>query len=268
MFAFGKYDPCSVFHTSQKIDRIKQQLTDLANLVSSGHTVEDDEDEGPLADDELETLRAAGVIASPTEQKGKHTPVSPRHIVFVEDAAEGEPTRRLPLWVLTIFSVQQHLEKSTSVDKTANSVTPASGSDLGWKTQNSTQSKRRRRKKQSIVDESPEEGEQGPVNVVRDCISVPLLQRRLTSAQKHRKHLLKELAARLVRDTQLSYALRELEMQRLLAGKGGRKKVRGAELVEEDKDDFEDEDDDQHKQKSVPSVYKPRVYKWRVERKR
>lgn len=88
-------------------------------------------------------------------------------------------------------------------------------------------------------------------------------------AQKHRKRLLKELAARLVRDTQLSYALRELEMQRLLMGKGGRKKVRGAELVkEEDKDSSEDEDHSPSKQKSDPSVYKPRVYKWRVERKR
>jgi len=88
-------------------------------------------------------------------------------------------------------------------------------------------------------------------------------------AQKHRKRLLKELAARLVRDTQLSYALRELEMQRLLVGKGGRKKVRGAELVEEeDRDTPEDEDDSSPKQKSDPSVYRPRVYKWRVERKR
>lgn len=52
-------------------------------------------------------------------------------------------------------------------------------------------------------------------------------------------------------------------------GKGGRKKVRGAELVkEEDKDSSEDEDHSPSKQKSDPSVYKPRVYKWRVERKR
>lgn len=91
----------------------------------------------------------------------------------------------------------------------------------------------------------------------------------LPVAQKHRKHLLKELAARLARDTQLSYALRELEMQRLLVGKGGRQKVRGAELVEEEnRDSPDDADDSPHKQKSNPSVYKPRVYKWRVERKR
>lgn len=91
----------------------------------------------------------------------------------------------------------------------------------------------------------------------------------LLIAQKHRKRLLKELAARLTRDTQLSYALRELEMQRLLVGKGGRKKVRGAELIqEESRGDSDDDDDSSHKLKSDPSVYKPRVYKWRVERKR
>ena len=167
---------------------------------------------------------------------------------------------------------QQYLELSTVVDKAAHNVAltgSSGGSDLGWKIPDSVKS-RRRRKKPSIVDsvdDNPEE-EQPLVNVVRDCILVFLWRHPSTCvAQKHRKHLLKELAARLVRDTQLSYALRELEMQRLLVGKGGRKKVRGAELVEEDGDSSEDEDSP-HKQKSDPSVYKPRVYKWRVERKR
>ncbi|KAF8560170.1 small-subunit processome [Imleria badia] len=222
----------------KKIDKIKRQLTDLANLVSSGHNVVDDsEDDEPLASDELEILRAAGVIAPHTPRKRKQTRASPKHIVFAEDATEA----------------QQHLEQSA--DKGINNITstgPSGGSDLGWKMHDSAKS-RRRRKKQSVVDsvdDSPEE-EQDVINA------------------KHRKHLLKELAARLVRDTQLSYALHELEMQRLLVGKGGRKKVRGAELVEEeDRDSADDEDNTPRKQKSDPSVYKPRVYKWRVERKR
>lgn len=131
---------------------------------------------------------------------------------------------------------------------------------------------RRRQKKRSIVDgvDSAAEEEQDLVNVVRAHIIVSLSCHPSTAvAQKHRKRLLQELAARLVRDTHLSYALRELEMQRLLVSKGGRKKVQGAELVEEeDKNSSEDEDYSPHKQKSDPSVYKPRVYKWRVERKR
>ncbi|KAG8219633.1 u3 small nucleolar RNA-associated protein 11 [Butyriboletus roseoflavus] len=212
----------------KKIDKIKRQITDLANLVSSGHTVEDSGDDEPLADAELETLRTAGVIPPDTARKRS----SPKHIVFAEDAAEA----------------QQYLEQST-VDKAANIVTLAgssSRSELGWKTQDSAKS-RRRRKNQSIVDGVDSAAEEQDLNV------------------KHRKRLLKELAARLVRDTQLSYALRELEMQRLLVGKGGRKKVRGAEFVEDEDKDTEDGD---RKQKSDPSVYKPRVYKWRVERKR
>jgi U3 small nucleolar RNA-associated protein 11 len=172
-----------------------------------------------------------------------------------------------------VSQVQQHLERSTLVDKGAYNVVltgSSGGSELGWKIHESVKSKRRRKKSSTDgVDDDPEE-EKPLVNIVRDCISVFLSRHPSTCiAQKHRKHLLQELAARLVRDTQLSYALRELEMQRLLVGKGGRKKVRGAELVEEDGGDSpEDEDSSPPKQKSDPSVYKPRVYKWRVERKR
>jgi len=210
----------------KKIDKIKRQLTDLADLVSS-RTADDE----PLEDAELETLRAAGVIAQSSSQKR-----TPKHIVFASDAAEA----------------QKYLEKNNLVDKHEHKLTGSSGElDLGWKADDSVKSGRRR-KKQLIADtvDDPSEEEQ-EVNV------------------NDRKRLLKELAARLARDTQLSYALRELEMQRLLVGKGGRKKIRGAELVEEDGNDSpDDEDDSPRKPKSDPSVYKPRVYKWRVERKR
>jgi U3 small nucleolar RNA-associated protein 11 len=89
--------------------------------------------------------------------------------------------------------------------------------------------------------------------------------------QEHRGRLLKELAARLKRDTQLSYAARELEMQRLLMGKGGRQKIRGVEKVEGDDEDEDRSDDDvpSHSHaKSDEQAYRPRVYKWRMERKK
>jgi len=90
--------------------------------------------------------------------------------------------------------------------------------------------------------------------------------------QQNRKRLLKELAARLKRDTQLRCTQRELEMQRLLAGKGGRRKLRGVEEVgAENKDEDEDEMDDTAASKASKAdekTYKPRVYKWRIERKR
>jgi U3 small nucleolar RNA-associated protein 11 len=110
------------------------------------------------------------------------------------------------------------------------------------------------------------------LNVVRKPSSVVIRPMR-TPIQQHRKHLLKELAARLKRDTQLRYTQRELEMQRLLAGKGGRRKLRGVEEVgAEDNDEDEDETDDgkdsNARSKANEKTYKPRVYKWRIERKR
>jgi U3 small nucleolar RNA-associated protein 11 len=95
--------------------------------------------------------------------------------------------------------------------------------------------------------------------------------------QQERRRLITELAARLARDKQLRYAQRELEMQRLMMGKGGRRKLRGAEKVEggsEDEDDDEDEIDARkgkvpaRKNRVDDDTYKPRVYKWRLERKR
>ena len=83
---------------------------------------------------------------------------------------------------------------------------------------------------------------------------------------------MKELSARLSRDRQLRYAGRELEMQRLLMGKGGRKKLRGVEKVEVDEDEDDTDDNDLKPGKKTKTAdeksYRPRVYKWRMERKR
>lgn len=93
-----------------------------------------------------------------------------------------------------------------------------------------------------------------------------------------RRKLLKELAARVDRDRQLRYTEREFEMQRQLMGKGGRKKIQGVEKVEGDDDEEDDDEDeiDARRGKRRPSstrqvdeaTYRPRVYKWRLERKR
>lgn len=97
-----------------------------------------------------------------------------------------------------------------------------------------------------------------------------------TNGSLNKKRLLKELASRLGRDKQLRYAEREFEMQRLMMGKGSRQKIVGAEKVEGDDMDVEDEDEiDSRKgkrravtRKVDEATYKPRVYKWRLERKR
>lgn len=89
---------------------------------------------------------------------------------------------------------------------------------------------------------------------------------------------MKELAARMHRDTQLRYAQREFELQRAMMGKGARQKIAAAEKTGEDDEDSEDDQDALDARKGKPSksrpktvneeTYKPRVYKWKLERKR
>lgn len=135
--------------------------------------------------------------------------------------------------------------------------------DLGWKVpDDNKQKKRKSPPSPKMKDEAEAE---------REIVS----EERNQLATVNRRRLLKELSARLARDKQLQYAEREFQMQRLLMGKGCRKKLRGTEKVEGD-DDREDEDEaDARKGKERRLVtkvdektYKPRVYKWRLERKR
>ncbi len=74
----------------------------------------------------------------------------------------------------------------------------------------------------------------------------------------------------------LRYAERELEMQKLLMGKGRSRKLKGVERVDGTKEESEDEDTKDARrvgqsrtQKGVEEkAYRPRVYRWRAERKR
>lgn len=73
----------------QKIDKLKTQLSALADLVKLG--AGEDEEEG-LGEEDLEILREAGLLAESTTKpkKRKSIRAAPRHIVFAEDEAEGE----------------------------------------------------------------------------------------------------------------------------------------------------------------------------------
>jgi U3 small nucleolar RNA-associated protein 11 len=59
------------------------------------------------------------------------------------------------------------------------------------------------------------------------------------------QELLPELQARLQRDTHLRYALRELEMQRALMGKGASRKIRGPELIKPDGEEGDELNEDE-----------------------
>jgi len=70
-------------HFSQKIDRIKSQLSTMADLVHEG---------GGVDEEELPVLERSGVLES-QKLKGKaksHSMKRPKHVVFVEEGEEGK----------------------------------------------------------------------------------------------------------------------------------------------------------------------------------
>ncbi|KAG6866054.1 hypothetical protein C0991_009151 [Blastosporella zonata] len=217
----------------KKIDKLKSQLTAMADLMKPG--LLDKEAENDLDEEELQTLMDAGIISAQSGRSGRR---KGKHIVFVDNAAEAHNYR-------PIQSSLKPEQLDVDMDDTEEV-------DLGWKS-TATKKSKKSKHESSNLDETLDE----------------------TSPSDNRRRLLKELSARLVRDLQLRYAEREFEMQRLMMGKGGRKKIAAAEKVEDDSDSEEDEDEvdaRKGKQKKAPKTndetYKPRVYKWRLERKR
>ncbi|KAJ3998576.1 u3 small nucleolar RNA-associated protein 11 [Lentinula boryana] len=222
----------------KKIDKIKAQLTALADLVPA-----EDSEENSLNPEELETLEQAGLISSQSKKGSK------RHIIFVDD---DQAARN--------YVGPSHAPRPDAMNVEAQDQSV----DLGWIRPNE---KRRSKKRQSAPDHDDTEDAEGHSDIAEEIEG---------SAQQHRQRLLKELSARLVRDKQMRYAEREFEMQRLMMGKGARKKISAPERVGDDDNSDEDEDaldargGRSRKTSATKSdeTYKPRVYKWRIERKR
>ena len=86
------YQKIVIFHIAlpQKIDKIKSQLTALADLVKPRHFNTDNDDDSAVEDDldedELQILRDAGVIYF---SRSKGSGNKSKHIVFVDDEQEG-----------------------------------------------------------------------------------------------------------------------------------------------------------------------------------
>ncbi|KAH9858062.1 small-subunit processome [Lenzites betulinus] len=221
----------------KKIDKLKNQLTQLADLLKSGAG----DGTGELDERELEVLREAGVIP-PESKKARRKSQSKKgkHVLFADDAEEARQ-----------YAASSRKSANSEEDVSMDVSAPDSV-DLGWKVPE--QSKRKRRKSNAGSEEQEASKEEAPVGTAEE-------------AKEHRTRLLKELSARLVRDRHLRYAERELEMQRALMGKGGAQKVAGVERI--DREGEEDEDEDERPAKKVDEkTWKPRVYKWRIERKR
>ncbi|EJD03662.1 u3 small nucleolar RNA-associated protein 11 [Fomitiporia mediterranea MF3/22] len=236
----------------KKIEKLKAQLTELADLIAPYLTSEKgaEEESDGLDEEELDVLRQAGIIKAPKSRR-QTAKRSSKHIIFVENVDEA----------------QRYVNRQTSSSKARTDTLPKDTDeendtvDLGWR--DPVKSKRNR-KGDSKMDIDEEE-------------DTALVSERREAAKKHRTRLLKELSARLTRDTQLRYAERELTMQRALMGKGGSLKLRGVEKVEgEDEDNGlnEDELDSMRIKRSEKmsakkeQAYKPRVYRWRLERKK
>lgn len=74
----------------QKIDKLKNQLSELADLFKFGEN-EDAEGEDELGENELQILREAGVIATPSTKRKRKSFGSrkPKHLVFVDTLEQG-----------------------------------------------------------------------------------------------------------------------------------------------------------------------------------
>ncbi|KIP10113.1 hypothetical protein PHLGIDRAFT_115748 [Phlebiopsis gigantea 11061_1 CR5-6] len=217
----------------KKIDRLKAQLTAQADLVRSDPL--DDEEE--LDEEELQVLRDADIIASISTSKRHRRRSRAKHIVFTEDEEQGRQ-----------YTPPSKLQAAHEAMDTAED----GPTDLGWKTREDT--KRRKGKGRADQDEK---------------VAAASEEQRQQEASERRTRMLKELAARLNRDKMLRYSERELEMQKLLMGRGGSKKLKGAEKIQSDDDEDERDSDEERRPKKVDEkTWKPRVYKWRVERKR
>lgn len=161
-------------------------------------------------------------------------------------------------FTLTVERIASRLSQKgkgkAAVDESIVKTSPTEV-DLGWRPTNQKKSK----------------------NVVVSASHTDAPEDTVTGSLDRRKRLVEELSARLGRDRQLRYAEREFEMQRKLMGKGARKKIKSVEKVgaQADEDEMDEDELDARKGKQRrltrrvdETTYKPRVYKWRLERKR
>ncbi|TFK77309.1 small-subunit processome [Pluteus cervinus] len=224
----------------KKIDKIKSQLMAIANLLKPGQGIEVDESD-QLDEAELQVLTESGIISAKSQSAIRRR--RPGHVVFVESEEQG-----------TWDVARQYTPSKYNPNSSQQMIEDQSPSDLGWKLNSPKPSKKRKSSSTSETDTSNE----------------------IVDNSSNRQRLLKELSARLIRDKQLRNTEREFEMQKLMMGKGARKKISGVQKVEGDRDDDEEDQDEIDARKGRPrpkrtindETYKPRVYKWRLERKK
>lgn len=133
----------------QKIDHIKSQLSAMADLLT---TVGDEEDGEELDEEEYKILQNAGMIFK-SSAKGKARETDSKHVVFVENDAEGTFECYLGAFSVTkIFPGRDYRSPSGIYGYTVLPVLQeGSVEDLGWKPDENT---KKRRKRKSAVNKS------------------------------------------------------------------------------------------------------------------
>jgi U3 small nucleolar RNA-associated protein 11 len=241
---------------------------------------ESDDDDAGLDEDELEIVKDAGIIATSSKtRKRRSSRHQAKHVVFVENEEEGMrrkfdwPARITSCAAARQYATNQNTHAVSLCHSESNGTTNAG--DLGWQKPERKRKEKKDTSAKAVIDNGDASARSEAVKVSTPPVSICqayIYQR----SQTHRTRLLKELSARLHRDRMLRYTERELEMQRLLMGKGGSKKLKGVERVDGTERESEDEDAEDagrgrrsRTSKGVEDkAYKPRVYKWRAERKR
>jgi U3 small nucleolar RNA-associated protein 11 len=194
-------------------------------------------------EDQVKILKQAGILRDPRSKTKR------KHILFASSSEEGRVIRALHSFANS--NLASLLSRRGKEKAPVPILEQEQEEDLGWK---STVPK----KTSSAVEPTQPEDQE-------------------TQHLDRRKHLLQELSARLDRDRKLRHAQREFEMQRLMMGKGARRKIQAVEKVDDHKDDDEEDQDEIDAQRGkrrsrAPSmneeIYRPRVYKWRLERKK
>jgi len=263
-----------------------EQLTDLLPASSSlalaaGTPAEDDGLVGDEDDAELErnlraaeeeTLEAAGLLgALASGKKGKGKEVRSRKLrktVFVESREERQsPCSQFNhiyrLQTMTAdhticraasvaayrspgFGLSNAVASSSSTPMPAAEATPV---DLGW----ASPPKSKKAKKSAVLSTSAPPVGPTPAEVT-------------LKSKRHRLHLLHTLSAHTTRAAHLAEAQKEMELQKALMGKGGKKKLASLRPIEES--DPEEEMDEDGPQKRRREGFSGRAFKWATERKR
>ena len=151
--------------SSQKIDRIKSQLSAMADLVRG---------DGEADEEELAVLEKSGVFAS-RKLRGKARPMNgPKHVVFVEEGEEG-PSHLFSVacgWKFTSTMRLDSYEGPSNLAPAPETVSDdGSEIDLGWKPEG-----RQKRKKGK---QKPQENDGSDVQLLEEeskvrCVLVPL----------------------------------------------------------------------------------------------